>query len=419
MLPIQPLVRSQPLQRYTFQMLQALLRGPIFPQTSYSLQSLAAKQALWTESAAKFSAEMYRDAGTLGVTASLLIQENQTSLVNQRRAFSSDRSKVSAHAMKGAAETSHTVEVSALAKAQINQSLSLPAEEKSDIQAGTNRFHLNMGGQQHLISVYSSATDTNFQSLTRIATAINAEHTGVKANVNTDSRTGNVRLMLTASMTGSDHSFTLADVEGNAVAAADLIHTTTSAQDARYKLDGQFHSTSRNIVRINREETELTLLQTTQVPVTVTIRPDSDAIVRQTKQFLDAYNRFHVKLESSTAVFSVDLTQGWDRLTASIGPQLARIGITRNSDGTFAISEEKMRLVMKQNSGMVVRSLGHEGGLAAKIKDQADRLHDIPLAWLSQPSPYSYSRNPYHAYFLPTLFLQQAAKTGLFFNQAL
>ncbi|RNB87828.1 hypothetical protein EDM56_13460 [Brevibacillus fluminis] len=418
MLPIQSLVRSQPIQRYTFQMLQASLRSPTFPQTSYSTQGLAVKEAEWKQTTARFAAELYQEADSLGTTAALLQQKNQTSLLNQRKAISSDAAKVSAQAMKGALDTSHTVEVTSLAKAQVNQSLALAAQERSDVQTGMNQFTLTVGGKPHLISVVASASDSNAQSLNRIAKAINTERAGVKASVRTDSRTGASQLILTTNKPGTDQSFSLADVIGNAIAATDLNHTATAAEDARYKLDGDSFTAGSNTVPIEGGKIELTFSQTTESPVSVTISSDRDAIVKQTSQLLDAYNRFHDKLESHAPAFTFELTQTWDRLTRSIQPQLSRIGIIRNQDGTFALNEDTLRTAMKERYQTVEQMVGQESGLAATIKKQVDRLRQAPLVALTRPYPFADSTNPYTAYSLPALFLQQAAKTGLFYNQA-
>ncbi|MGO0062241.1 flagellar filament capping protein FliD [Brevibacillus fluminis] len=420
MLPIQSLVRSQPLQRYTFQMLQASLRGSTFPQTSYSTQRLAAKEAEWKQTTARFAAELYQEADSLGTTAALLLQKNQTSLLNQRKAISSDAAKVSAQAMKGALDTSHPVEVevASLAKAQVNQSLALVAQEKSNVQTGMNQFTLTVGGKSHLISVIASASDSNAQSLNRIAKAINTERAGVKASVRTDSRTGTAQLILTTNKPGTDRSFSLADVIGNAIAATDLNHTTAAAEDARYKLDGESFTAGSNTVAIDGGKIELTFSQTTESPVSVSISSDRDAIVKQTRELLDAYNRFHDKLESRAAAFPFDLTQTWDRLTRSIQPQLSQIGIIRNQDGTFALNEDALLTAMKDRYQTVEQMVGQENGLAAIIKKQADRLRETPLVALTQPSTFADTTNPYTAYSFSALFLQQAANTGLFYNQA-
>lgn len=417
MLPIQSLVRSQPLQRYTFQMLQASLRGATFPQRDYSSLGLAAKEAEWKQTTARFSAELYQEAETLGTTAALLQQKNQASLFTQRKALSSDAAKISAQALKGAADTSHTVEVTALAKAQVNQSLSLAAQEKSSVQSGTNQFNLTVGGKAHLLSVVAAANDTNAQSLARIAKAINAERAGVKASVRTDGKTGFTQLILTSNHPGTAQSFSLSDVTGNAVAATDLNHMTASAADARYKLDGESFVAGSNTIAIDGGKTELSFLQTTDSPVSITVGADSDAIVKQTKQLLNTYNRFHDKLEISAAALTVDLTQTWDRLTGSIQPQLSRIGIIRNADGTYAMNEQAFRTALSERPETIEQLIGSESGLAATIKKQADRLRYTPLEALAQPFPYADSTNPYNSYLLPNLFLRQAAKTGLFFNQ--
>lgn len=417
MLQVKPLVRSQPLQRYTFQMLQASLRGSTFPQTSYSFQPLYSKQSEWAQNTARFSAELYQAASSLGTTASLLEEENQTSIMNQRKASSSDTSKVSVQVSGRTEQSSHAVEVLSLAKAQVNQSLQLKAQEQTSVQGGVNKFTMTVGSNPYLLSIFSSPSDSNAQSLARIADAINAKRTGVKAKLSTHQETGTASLMLTANQTGSKQAFTLEDVEGNAIAANDLNHTIVSAEDALFKVDGQLHHSENNNVSIDDGHLELSFQQTTQEPVIVTVSNDKESIVKQTRQLLDKYNQFYSKLENFSAVSAFDLTQAWDRMSASIQPQLSRIGITRKPDGTFAINEEKLATSLTYHFDTIEQIVGGPGGLAFKIKDQAERLKRTPLEVLTQSSPFADPSNPYQAYLLPNMFLHQAAKTGLFLNR--
>lgn len=418
MLTVQNLVRAQPIQRYSFQMLQASLRSPSTPQTSYSFLSLLTKQNDWVQTTATTSAELYASANTLSTSASLLDSQKPTSLFRQSKVTSSDAAKVSAQAFGLSEQATHSVEVRSLATAQVNSGLQLTSQEKTHLQDGTNRFALTVNGSERTLSILSLASDTNVQSLERIADAINAERFGVKAKVVTDKQSGKSQLTLSSSLTGSKQAFSLRDLEGNAIRATGINQVKTEANDAVYKVDGKQYQSGDNTVSLGKNRAvELTLRQVTSSPVAISIGTDQDAIVKQTKQLLSKYNQFHDKLEHSTSVFTVDLSQGWDRMTASLQPQLAKIGITRNQDGTFQIQEEKLHAALQQDPGAVERALGSKNGLAAKISAQADRLQQTPLYLLSIPSPFSGQENPYHDYLLPNLFLSQASSTGLFFNQ--
>ena len=315
-------------------------------------------------------------ASTLGDAAAALAG---SSLWNTQIATSSNTAAVGVTAGSTATAQSLSVQVSQLARAQSAASTGVTAGTAVGV-AGTLTFQLGAwagvstalgftAGASASVDVAVAATDT----MSNIATKINAASAGVTATVLRDG--ANERLVVRSTATGADTGFsvtTAGDAALSMFAVTGTIDSTNSApasgmfmsqtaQDAKLKLNGVDVVSASNSLTNVITGISLQLSQITSSAVEVVIANDVEAIKKGVQTFADAYNAMNQTLADSTkydaAAKKGGLLQG-DAVTvglqtalramlgsASVGSTFARlsdIGLERQTDGSLKVNASRL-----------------------------------------------------------------------------
>ncbi len=275
-----------------------------------------------------------------------------------------------------ASEGVHTLQVHTLAKAHSVASNAFLGDAQSTM-AGEHVLELVQGGDTHKVSVTVKEGATQREALLAIANAINSSPAKISASlVQTDSRTGEYRILMTSRETGTQSIIqSVRDLSGELATSLGLrgestgidfaANTVQAAADATFSVNGlEFTSFSNNVEHAIRGLT-LQIEEVTSDPVTVTVSRDVEAVRGSLDAFITAFNELldHVRT----------LTQGADaegegrgRMTGNslfmnlrtglrslVGSQvsgadlsggftsLARIGITTTTEGRLRVSDEK------------------------------------------------------------------------------
>jgi flagellar hook-associated protein 2 len=165
----------------------------------------------------------------------------------------------------------------------------LATQHKMVSNEGFSSITENVGYTSVTITTAGGASETFTQgTLSELRNAINSSSLGITANiVNTSgSSTPNYRLMLSSKEVGSDESFTVSVNQGSAVLTFSVLQ---QAQDAALTLDGISITRSDNSFNDLIEGVEIEL--TAAGSGTVTIGSNSDTIVENIEEFVDAYNK--------------------------------------------------------------------------------------------------------------------------------
>ncbi|SFS09249.1 flagellar filament capping protein FliD [Sphingomonas jatrophae] len=287
----------------------------------------------------------------------------------------SDEKVLTATALPGARidGLSASITVSRLAQGQTNASATLAS---ATAKVGEGRLNLNVGGKTLAIDI-TSAND----SLNGLATAINAQKAGVTASVVTD--TTGARLVLRGA-TGAANAFTLTLPDGtgdgtytdglarfavNADGTGGLSQTQ-AALDAKINIDGVETTRGTNSVADLIPGVQLTLVKTSDQPVTLGTQRPTASIRSAVQDFVSAYNTLDELLDGMTATAGTDgsaagalageasiraMRRAMTGLTSTAlssgsGPKtLSEIGVRTQRDGTLTLDTATLDAKLAQD----------------------------------------------------------------------
>lgn len=321
--------------------------------------------------------------------------------------------KVGISVAAGTAATSMSIEVQALAKAQSNASAAVP--NGSALGGGTLSIQLGSwatgtfaAGSADAVAVTVDAQD----SLSTIATKINAAGAGVSATVLRDA--SGERLLMRSTATGEVNGFRIQVTDDDGI-NTDATGLSGLAYD---QVAGNFHgmalsqagsnalatinntpiSSASNTVKDALPGITLTLSQETTAPVELSVLNDKDGMRKNIQAFVDAYNAINNMLATatkydpdtkvagslqgdSTAVGLQNALRGMMRSVTPGGSftRLADIGIDIKTGGVMSIDATKLDAALADPAGLKnlfsnAGSSPTSRGFALKVDAFADGL---------------------------------------------
>lgn len=353
--------------------LVALERAPI-QQLQTQASTLQTRLSLYGTIKSQISA--------LGDAASKLSSSNAWKAVT---AASSNSTAVTASATAGATAGSYSIEVQQLARAQSTVSSAVV----SGSNIGTGTLTIELGGWTGSTFSPSGSTPVSVtigageDSLSAIASKINAADAGVKATVLRDA--SGERLLMQSAETGATQGFriTASDDDGNNADATGLSRLSYSAGgasgtslaqsglNAQATINGVAIISSTNKLADTLPGLTLQLSQVTSQPVEVTVASDKESIRKDIDAFVEAYNKVNSTLANalkydegskqggtlqgdSTAVGLQNALRGMMRSVTTSTPfsRLVDVGIELKSGGALQIDSGKMTAAMDNLKGL-------------------------------------------------------------------
>ncbi len=338
---------------------------------------------------------------------------------NTQKGTSSNAAAVGVTVGSVASSAALTVNVTQLAQAQSTASVGVTKGQAAGasgtlkIQLGTWTSGVFAPGAGSAVDVTVSATDT----VSAIASKINASNAGVKASVLSDGV--NDRLVLQSSATGAAAGFSvIATADANdsgalanygftdatATAATQVAGTTTGmfmgrpALDANLTVNGVALTSATNNMKDVTPGVSLQLSQVTTSPVSVIVENDKDAVLKNIQGFVNAYNAISKTLLDATKYDASTKTAGplqGDSATvgllnsmrsmlgsSSLGSTFSRlsdVGLERQTDGSMTINQTKLTSAMADMDNLKKLFVTDNGntttnGFGIKVRDFAHAL---------------------------------------------
>ncbi|OXM83388.1 hypothetical protein [Paenibacillus rigui] len=227
-----------------------------------------------------------------------LAADSQMAALDQRTVRISHPDVLSAFAAPGAQIRSYTIQVDQAAAAPLVEGTVLPSQAETAIAVGSNQMKLTYVDGTAPFSVYIVRSDTNLQALRKIQAALNQMSLPVKASLILDDDEGTVRLRVEGTMTGSGHTFAITDVYGSAAHLTGIGPFPYTGKDAHYRVDdGEQIVSAANQVMLDNGKVTLTLLEASELPVELSILPDSFMASQGLHQVTARYNELLAALQ--------------------------------------------------------------------------------------------------------------------------
>ena len=174
------------------------------------------------------------------------------------------------------------------------------------------------------------------------------------------------------------------------------------ASSASYRVDGgSWLSSESNGIEMDQGKLELTLLQAAPEEITITIQPDSSAIVKPIEQLISVYNQFQSRLQTVPAYLNRSLVQGLER--AAMPYSLENLHITERADGMLHIQVDDLKQQLTNNNRELKDSISRIQQLASGLANSFGKLEELPAQSLfqldsSSLQPYSHYQSQLHSY---------------------
>lgn len=273
--------------------------------------------------------------GSLASLRDSISSLNDSSLFNSKSLLSNDLAAVSGSVEQDAAVGSYDIEVNQLAQAHTLASEVFSAadevvgEGSLTIRFGTTDYVSPDPGPESYNSFVENTDidslvlelDSSNNQLDQIRDSINEADAGVSASIINDG--DGYRLVLTSASTGEEYSMEMVvsdtgdsnDTDASGLsrlafsAAATNMEQTRTGLDAEVLLNGLSVSSSTNSLDEAIEGLTISLNQTTEDPVTLTISEDHSTLTQRVATFATSYNNY-LNTVDQVAGYDADLSQG-------------------------------------------------------------------------------------------------------------
>lgn len=308
-------------------------------------------------------------------SANSLRGSNSSGAANAKKLGSSDNNVLSAKERFGSGYGQKlSVNVSQVAKAQMNQSTGVNAKAKAS--SGMNFSIRSKSASGGVSSVFvqvdarkkGGGLRTNQEMLEEAASQINRAKSGVQANVVV--KDGEASLQITGTKTGEGNTF---QVNGDTGIAKGLSETAWEAQNAKYSVTE--NGTSRNYVSSSNEiSLDMGRIQATlkkEGKADIEPQEDSERLISGVEDLVNNYNKAVDFLRSNAGQGS-EVNRQLRNMVRSLGSEqsLEMAGITANKDGTLSFDKEKLTKNLEKDEDLVRDVISGRNGIAQAAFDR-------------------------------------------------
>ena len=269
------------------------------------------------------------------------------------------------------------VKVDQVAAGQKNEGSSMAANAAYEGETGTKSFTIEAGGKTTELSVKVAAGDSNKDVQQKMATAINKAGIGVKATVETDSKTNTSTLKIESTVTGSDpkNGFKVSDKSGSLVADTGADKVAKEGQDAVYTVNGgATRTSSSNTVNLGNG-ISATLNKASDNEVTISRGQDIDRIKKAFDSLVKSYNDLYATAAQNTNdPKAQNLATKMVNTSKTYFDSLSSVGIGFDSDGKMTVDAKQMERAVE--SGKLEKFFTENTGKSYGFTNQLSKLAD-------------------------------------------
>ena len=292
------------------------------------------------------------------------------------------------------------VTVSQLATTHTARSDDRDTNDAHGLGSGWEDFRVTSRGTNYDLRIRKNDYATNLDLMNAVAAEINDnENIGLVAEVVSNDTTGESHISVEATTTGTDAAFTIVDIGGDdlmddlgletnrqADPSAGTGGILITAQDAQYAIDSGVGQTSQsNQIKLYNDQVTLTLLGTSSTPVTMAVQAGTSEISSGIQDFLATRDELLRYLNDNEGPGTTPLAYKLMQTAQRNSLDLADMGITIESDGTFAVDTAKLEAAITDDYQKVFSTMTGAHGLAVEGQRVARSFLDASSAAITQP----------------------------------
>lgn len=305
-------------------------------------------------------------------------------------------------------KNSYELEVSELAKPQVNTGIFLPEKELS-LLPNDYSFELQTKNTTYEFKFHISHNDTNNSIQKRLTKLINNSDIGVSASILSDEK-GNSAIQITSNYTGQQDSnpiSTLFNISSSPEDLDDVVkyfglnNVSQLPDDAVFTLNGEERTSPSNTFTLDNSF-ELTLKKCTEPekPVYIGFKTDIDTIADNIKSLVLQYNSMVDTASQYTIVNKVQshsLTKDLNSLTKQFHSPLESIGLNTDEDGKISIDDSLLYQALEEDTDDTVQTIFN---YRSALVNKTDKVLLNPMEYVNRtivtyPNPGKAFVNPY------------------------
>jgi len=296
-----------------------------------------------------------------------------------------------------------SVKIDQIAMGQLNEGKSQNASALYGGDRGVNRFAIETGGKTTNLSVSVAAGDSNKDVQQKMANAINNAGLGLKATVETDSKTNTSMLRIESTNVGTDqkNAFSIKDVTGNAVSQTGANEVARERQDAIYSVNGGPAQTSKsNTVNLGNG-LSATFKAASEEDVKITRGVDIGQAKSAVENMVKSYNSlFSAAAGNVGDPKAQNLASRMMNVSGAYSKSLSDVGIGFDSSGRMTIDSQKLNQAadsgrleqfFTQNSGRNFGFTATLGRLSDNVSNNTSNFVSSNLFGSSMGENFAYS----------------------------
>ncbi len=390
-----------------------------------------------SEAAQKYAIDLKENARELSNIANELSDSNGEGMVFKKSAVSSNPDAVTATFIGDSSSPESAgfeVEVKQLASTQINTGNYLQPANRA-VNPGDYSFDLNINNLTYEFQFAVDESESNSDIQNKLARLINRSNIGLSASVQEDSL-GNTALSIESDMTGISgirptifsirpnndiqdnnpdfvEGFDQPTMENNTnfINTFGLDRVSQYPGNAIFSVNGDERTSASNDITINKAFA-LSFRSTTDGPVTINLKADTDSIAESISELVSGYNRLvSIASNSDNDQFegNARLKKEFAKISKAYQPQLEKNGLSVDDNGSIEVNRDA--ILSAANNGTLTDVFKTLDSFKKSIQKKAD---DISI------NPMNYVNNKIVAYKNPARPVNDpynlSAYTGMMFN---
>ena len=362
-----------------------------------------------SEAAQKYAIDLKENARELSNIANELSGSDGHGMVFKKSAVSSNPESVTAEYIGDSASpdsASFEIDVKQLATSQINTGNFLQPNHRT-VEPGDYSFDLNINNLTYEFQFTVDEAESNSDIQNKLARLINRSNIGLAASVNEDSL-GNTALSIVSDMTGING---IKPTIFNFINAFGLDRVSQYPSNAIFSINGEERSSASNDITINKAFA-INFNSTTEEPVSISLREDTDSITESIGELVSGYNRlFSIAADKENDKFegNAKLKKEFSRIMKAYQPQLERNGLTVSDKGSLEVN--KAVIQKAASDGTLSDVFNALDSFKKSIQRKADDISINPMNYVNNKivaykNPHKPVNDPYNL----------SAYSGMMFN---
>ena len=367
-----------------------------------------------SEAAQKYAIDLKENARELSNIANELSGSDGHGMVFKKSAVSSNPQSVTAEYIGDSSSpdsSSFEIDVKQLATSQINTGNFLQPNNRA-VEPGDYSFDLNINNLTYEFQFTVDAANVNEDSLGNTALSIVSDMTGISGikptifniSPNNDIQTNNPDFV-----EGFDEPTMKNNT--NFINAFGLDRVSQYPSNAIFSINGEERSSASNDITINKAFA-INFNSTTEEPVTISLREDTDSITESIGELVSGYNRlFSIAADKENDKFegNAKLKKEFSRIMKDYQPQLEKNGLTVDSSGTIEVN--KAVIQKAASDGTLSDVFNALDSFKKSIQRKADDISINPMNYVNNKivaykNPHKPVNDPYNL----------SAYSGMMFN---